>query len=358
MDFLRLLPTPETIPAPPWLFELLGLVTFTLHILLVNIVLGGVLIMLFQRFFAKNDALETSFHGAAAMPIPSTFAIAINLGVAPLLFLQVIYGTFIYTSSVLMATYWILVIPFLIMAYYGAYINQMNYHKRAGLAKVSLLITGLILLYIAFIYVNNMTMMVQPQVWEAYFQNSKGTVLNWNDPTLIPRYLHFVIASVAVGGLFLSILWNRRKNRGVEGADAKIKSGLQIFAIATAVQIIIGFWFLIALPKDIMMQFMGGNMLYTIIMTLGIIVSIATLVFAFLGKLKLSIIHLVLTVVLMVIMRANLRTAYLSDFYSINDLEIVPQYGVMSLFLLIFVVGLGVVWYMLKISKNKTEGRA
>lgn len=357
MDISTLIPNPESIPAPAWIFEALDILTFTLHILLVNIVIGGVFIILYNRLFSKNDDINQSFHGIMAKPVPTTFALAINLGVAPLLFLQVIYGTFIYTSSVLMATYWILVIPLLIIAYYGAYINQLNYSKRAGLAKSALFITFIILLYIAFIYVNNMTLMVQPEKWTEYFNNSKGTVLNLGDPTLIPRYLHFIIASIAVGGLFSAILWNRRKNRGVENCNDKIKLGLKIFAIATAIQVAVGFWFLIALPRDVMLKFMGGNMVYTIVMTLGIITGIATLVFGFLGKLKLSIIHLLLTTVLMVIMRANVRTAYLEKYYSINDPAIEPQYGVMGLFFLIFITGLGVVWYMLKISNKPTEGR-
>lgn len=356
MEFTQLIPKMEAIPAPAWLFEILDILLFTVHILLVNIVVGGILIMLYNRFFGKNDNSGTSFHSIAAKPVPTTFALAINMGVAPLLFVQVIYGNYIYTSSILMATFWILVIPLLIIAYYGAYINNMNYDKRRGLAKFSLLVAAIVLLYIAYIYVNNMTLMAQPENWSAYFENSKGTLLNSADSTILPRYLHYIFASVAIGGLFMAILWNRKKNRGDENADVHIKKGLMIFSIASALQIAGGFWFLIALPRDIMMTFMGGDMLSTIILMLGIVSGIAMLVFGFLGKLKVTIIHVILTVVLMVISRANLRMAYMQDHFSFDKLELQPQYGVMFLFFAVLVIGLAAVVYMIRIV-NKPQNK-
>ena len=110
MNPSQLIPSPDTIPAQSWLFFVLGLFTFTLHILVVNVALGGSMITLFSRLKSWSN-LETSLHGAIASKIPILFALGINLGVAPLLFLQVIYGHLFYSSSVLMAVYWILIIP-------------------------------------------------------------------------------------------------------------------------------------------------------------------------------------------------------------------------------------------------------
>jgi len=45
-----------------------------------------------------------------------------HLGVAPLLFLQVLYGRLFFTSSILMAGFWLAVVPLLIVAYYCAYV--------------------------------------------------------------------------------------------------------------------------------------------------------------------------------------------------------------------------------------------
>jgi len=51
------------------------------------------------------------------MKIPSTFALGVTFGIAPLLFVQVLYGNLIYSSSILMGVFWLLIIPFIIIAY-------------------------------------------------------------------------------------------------------------------------------------------------------------------------------------------------------------------------------------------------
>ena len=348
MENLALVPTPDTIPAPAWLFLVLDLVTFTIHLLFMNVAVGGTLIMLFSRLKQDSLKLEDRLHGPIAGKVPTTFALAINFGVAPLLFIQVIYGHLFYSSSVFMAVYWILIIPLLILAYYGAYIHIRKYQASPWLSKSALLISALILLYVAFIFVNNMTLMVQPEKWGAYFGQRNGTLLNLSDPSLLPRYLHFIVASVAVTGLFMAILWTLRKRKGVDNAQTKIVSSLRLFAIATAVQMVIGFWFLLALPKDFMLQFMGQNMYTTILLMLGLLLAIGALVSGFLGKLAPTLGHLFVILVVMVLMRNSLRSLYLERFFSTDSLKLVPQYGVMALFLVIFIAGLVIVAYMLK----------
>lgn len=356
MDPTNLIPSPDTIPAPSLFFQILEILTFTLHILVINAMLGGIFITLYQRFFQNENSIEDSLHGSITKKIPVTFALGINLGVAPLLFVQVIYGNYFYTSSVLMGTYWILIIPLLILAYYGAYIHARKYSKSESLAKVSLLISGLIVLYIGFMLVNNLTMMTQPENWTGYFNERTGTLLNTSDATLIPRYLHFIAASVAVGGLFLAIVWNFRKKKDPEKAEAKVVHGLKIFSFATMIQIIIGFWFLLAIPSDFISEFMGGNIFYTILLFGGIITGIASIMVSINGKLNLTLVAFLLTIVFMVLTRDNLRALYMKDHFSFDQLTLNPQYGVMTLFLLIFVIGLGSVYYMIKLGFQNKEG--
>jgi len=355
MDPSTLIPTPDTIPAPSWLFLVLDLVTFTLHILVINVVLGGSLLLLFSRLTSGETGLENSLHGGMASKIPTGFALGVNLGVAPLLFLQVIYGHLFYASSVLMAVYWILIIPLLILAYYGAYIHIRKYQSSEVLSKLALLFSSLILLYVGFVFVNNMTLMAQPEKWNAYFENRSGTIMNWGDPTLLPRYLHFVVASVAVAGLFSAIIWWFRQRRNVPDAESKIKNGLQIFGIATAIQMMIGFWFLLAIPSDFILQFMGQNLFYTIVLFLGILLAIGAIISAFLGKLLPTFIHLIALIIAMVITRTNLRALYLEDVFTLDKLTLSPQYGVMALFFGVFAIGLIVVAYMLKLTFSTEE---
>lgn len=358
MQPANLIPTPDTIPAPVWLFQVLGILTFTLHILAMNIVLGGTLIILYNRLFKKSRSSAGQLDAPIVANLPIAFAWTINLGVAPLLFVQVIYGTLIYTSSVLMAVYWILVIPLLILAYYGAYIHAKNHSKSPGLASIAIAVTSLILLYIAFTYVNNFTLMLQPSRWLSHLNNAKGTILNVSDPTFLPRYLHFIVAAIAVGGLFLATVWWFRARKNVPDADLKVKKGLLIFGIATALQLVIGFWFLLALPREFILAFMGGNTFYTVTLMFGILMSIGAIISALIGKVVPTLAHLIITVAAMSITRDNLRSLYLDNFFQPSSLQMVPQYSVLALFLFIFVIGLAVVFYMLKIAYQTSERRA
>ena len=357
MDLTSLIPSPDTIPAPAWLFLVLDILFFAIHILLINVILGGSLITLVSRLKSKDDLLENRLHGSIADKLPTTFALGVNMGVAPLLFLQVIYGNLFYASSVLLAVYWILIIPLIILAYYGAYIHIRKYDSSAMLSKISIWIAALILLYIGFVFVNNMTLMTQPDHWGAYFDNRDGTILNWGDVTLIPRYLHFVAASVAVAGLFMAMIWTSRQKKGIEGAEAKVKSSLLIFGYATIVQVVVGLWLLLAIPREYMLNFMGGDMLSTIVFMLGFLSAIGAIATAFANKFRPTLSMLLLTILAMVIIRHQLRAMYLDSKFSLSSLEMTPQYGVMILFFIVLIIGLYAVWYMLKAAFAKKEGR-
>ena len=337
-----LIPLPDTIPVNWWWFQILLLFTFLIHLLLMNFVLGGSLISLWDLLKGKpisNDAKS----------IPTMLALAVNFGIPPLLFVQVLYGHFFYTSSVMMAIAWIMVVPVLILAYYGAYIFTAKLEKAPLWSKISLSISALFLLIIAFIYVNNNTLALTPGRWGEYFKHSGGTFFNWGEQTLIPRYLHMVIGAIAIAGLGKAIYYHFYKKADPEKKKLEISRGLKIFGWFTIIQIVMGVWFWMALPKDIMMLFMGKNIAYTIIMVVSWLLGLLILHAAFSGKLLTSTIYGTTTMVLMVIMRDLVRQAYLGDIFHPKDLIVTPQASPLIAFLLIFIVGLGAIFYMIKL---------
>lgn len=348
MDPSRLIPSAEAIPAPWWLLELLTVLTLTFHLLLINVALGGSLISLFSRLKGGTRSPKESVSGIFSGKIPTLFAVGITLGVAPLLFVQVLYGHFFYTGSVLMAVFWIMVIPLLIIGYYGAYINARRHEKAPGLATGALTITSLVLLYVAFAFQNNISLGLHPDKWTAYFENRAGTILSLGDPMLWPRYLHFIVASIAVAGLFSALVWTIRQRKGAEGTEEKIKRGLSIFAVATMIQVVIGFWLLLALPKEIMLKFMGQNMLYTLLLLLGIVLAMAAIMTAVQGRLAPTLVVLLATVVVMILTRTTLRHAYLEPYFKVDTLQMTPQFDILGVFLVIFIIGLVAVGYMIK----------
>ncbi len=356
MEGQQLIPVPDAIPASWGWFEMLGLVTLLLHFIMMNVILGGSFLIFGFRLPGILNTRGRSAIVSLVGKIPTGFALAVNFGVAPLLFLQVLYGHFFYTSSILMGLYWILIIPLLILAYYGAYIQLYKWDSAPALSRMFSFLTLIILIYISFIFSNAMSLMVRPDAWPQYFTNRGGTLLNWSDATLFPRWLHMVVGSIAVAGLAVSVFWHFSRT-DQDNRSRHIETGLKIFGWTTMVQAAIGIWYLLTLPKDTMMLFMGRNPVYTIIMLLGILCGLTAIVTAMRNLFKTTFLMAILTMALMVLMRSFVRTANLSDYFSVSELRVQPQTGNLVLFLLVFAIGMGCVTWMLSMIPKSDEGR-
>ncbi len=109
-----IIPQPDTIPVSWGWFQFLLLLTFPLHLLAMNAMLGGLAIGIVQHL--KGGPTQKKLAHRIAVALPLVIAFVVNLGVAPLLFIQVLYGQFVYSSSVLMGISWILIVPILIIS--------------------------------------------------------------------------------------------------------------------------------------------------------------------------------------------------------------------------------------------------
>ena len=339
-----ILPAPDLLPAHWLLLEILEHLTFTIHILLVNLILGGSIILLWTRAFSRQY-LPSTPAGVFTGKIPVLIAFAITFGVAPLLFIQVTYGHLFYTSSLLMARWWILIVPLLLIAYYCAY-GQSRAKSNTASLILTLIMTGAFL-YIAFIMSNNNTLMLRPASWNKYFFDRHGTHLNLTDPALFPRWLHFLAASIAFGGLGAAVICRFRAKKGEMGSERRAASALKIFAYATLLQIVIGVCFLLALPANILQDYLGGDLLQTVILALGALTGLTAVFLAFKNKVTLTACFAALTVALMVCSRALLRYAYLREFFSYRQLQLKWQITPLILFLIVFIIGLFILYYML-----------
>ncbi len=348
MNPAALIPTPDAIPVPWGWFYVLLMLTFLLHILVMNAMLGGGIIALISLF--RKDQQSTLLSKEIGYKWPYTIAFAVNLGVAPLLFVQVLYGHFIYSSTVLMAVWWFSIFGLLILAYYSAYIYDFKFDNLGNLRVFLVGFSVLILLYIGFLFSNNMTLMLQPEKWQAYFDNTEGTLILLSDSSLLPRYLHFVVGAVAVAGLFLALIGHFNFIKSSVDRETLISKGMKYFTYASAIQILIGFWFLMALPKKIMMVFMGASTYGTALLFIGIILGFLVL---YVGYKKMVMVSSALTLVAlidMIFMRDLVRIAYLEPYFNLSELVVEPQYSSLNFFLITFVLGLALVAYMLKLA--------
>ncbi len=345
MDLASLIPTPDTIPAHWGWFQFFLMLTFFLHLLFMNVMLGSGIIILINEIF--TPALPSPIYRDMGRKLPTVIAFAVNFGVAPLLFLQVLYGQFMYTSSVLMAVWWLSVVGALIISYACAYFHAFRFDILGKNRPKVMGLAVFLLLAISFIFSNNMTLMLRPDFWPAYFDNPTGWLLNLQDPTLLPRWLHFVTASLAVGGLFIAILG---KFDQTNAGEKKINLGFNWFSSATMVQIMIGIWFLFSLPVDIRHLFLGGNAFHTLLLLTAATTALLALGSSLLRRFWLTMVSTGSTIFLMILMRDLVRRAFLAPYFSPVDLQVKPEYSPMIVFILSLLIGGAFIAYMLRLA--------
>jgi len=336
-----IIPSADTIPVHWLWFQVLLIVTFFVHMILMNFILGGSLLTAWDMLTGKMEK-------KASGSIPTLIALTVNFGVPPLLFVQVLYGHFFYSSSVMVAVPWILVIPILILAYYGAYLFVKQADRAPVLSKTALIITTLGLLYVAFVFVNNNTLALRPDRWGMYFEDPGGRNLNFGDPTLWPRYLHFLLAAVAIGALGRAIMY-RYSKIDQEDKDRQIKRNLKIFGWVTLIQFGIGTWFWLSMPSEVWKTFMGGSVFATAIMIVGWIGALLILHSAFTKRFQTAMILGAFQVLVMVVVRDLARGAYLRELFQPSQLENIGELSPLLAFLLVFIVGLFAIYYMIRL---------
>ncbi len=346
---------PMAVPAPIWLVRTLLLATFGLHLLFMNVLFGGTVVALVCSVRRKASKHAAQLASDLAHLLPPAFAFTITLGVAPLLFLQVIYGHLLYTSSILMAVPWLSVIGLVMLAYYGVYYVALRGEHHPSVAATVLGAAVLLLAAVGFIYSNNFTLMLTPGKWlDLYRTSAKGWNLNLAEPTLLPRYLHFVLGALAMSGAFLVALGFRKRETGY--GRWLMEHGARSFTTATILNYAVGFWFFLRIPLTARAIFSGQNGVATVALALGVLLPPAAIMhFAMISKGKavvrnasIGIASAILSVAAMVIVRDTLRTAYLAPYFRLTDLKTAPQWGVIALFLAVFLGGVLTLAFMLR----------
>ncbi|MDX9834030.1 MAG: hypothetical protein RBT36_02300 [Desulfobulbus sp.] len=352
MDPALLIPVPDAIPVPWGWFQALLLLTFFCHILLMNMMLGTAWIALASHFSKGGGTVVSEDLGGK---LPFIIAFTVNLGVAPLLFAQLLYGQFVYTSSILMAAFWLAVIPLLTCAYALAYLYKYRFERLGRARLVVIGLVTLLLLAIGFIYTNNFTLMQQPQNWARYFDRPDGFLLNLNDPTLWPRYLHFMLSAPAIGGLALALYHRWRASRGAKDAEAQIRRGCRWFTHATLLNVLVGLWFVAVLPKGVLTLSTTTGLWLTVILVGGIVLTIPALVYGFACRPLPATVCTLTVLALMVGARSLLRTAMLAPWFSPADLPVQPAWSPLVIFLVFFVAGLALIAWMLRFTARATS---
>jgi hypothetical protein len=349
--------------------KLLHIVTLSLHFVAVEMLLGGLLLaVLLSLFRSSPEALVTARAVARRLTVVMTYVI--NLGVPPLLFAQVLYGRALYTSSVLIGLYWISIIAILTLTYWLLY--QFTARLEAGKSAWWVgLIAWLLAGSVARLLSTNMTLMLRPEVWQQmYSASGAGAYLPPHDPTLEPRWLLMMAGGFFIGGLWLVYLSGRSTFTAAEksfiaGLGGKVAAGCGLVYLAA------GLWAASVQPEAVKIGF-ATDKLYKYFGLAGYgwlaLVVVAVLLGAYAGFAKVSaawigwagVLVATLIEITFTVYRDGVRDlTLLSKGYDVRDRVVVTNWGVVGLFLVLFVAGLVVIGWLVSVvarAKKTMEG--
>ncbi len=252
-DPLALIPPldPVPLPLPVAVLKALLLTTFGLHILAVDIGVGGSVVCLVLGWKGKTSAKHAEIARAVSFVLPPAVTFAITLGIAPLLFVQLLYGRLLYSSSILMAAPWLSFIFALIAGYALLYTHTGR--LQAGRLSLPIGIAStLLLLWLGFLWTNNATLMLRPDHWSEISRGAPhGGALNLGDPQVVPRFLHMLTAMTAVAALMLGTASAYVSARAPFDRAVARSFGLRLFAWLTLLQQIVGPLVLFLQPPEV-----------------------------------------------------------------------------------------------------------
>ncbi|MBI4710337.1 MAG: hypothetical protein HY759_04450 [Nitrospirae bacterium] len=216
---LKTLQDPMGIPFYPIVFQVLMVLTFALHIMFVNFTIGTTFLSLYG--YLKGGEFWGRLSKSMVKATTANISMAMLLGVAPLLFVQVVYDPFWYASNALSGA-WVIGFIFIMMAAYGltyVFYLKKDSQRGKGFALTGITALGLFLLAGLIMHALNYQAL-QPDKWLGWYM--KGNAVNTSGTSLqafqLPRFLHFIIPSFAMTGIFLMLYaWYFQKRLSASG---------------------------------------------------------------------------------------------------------------------------------------------
>ena len=251
------------VPTHPVVFLILGVVTWALHIAAVQVMLGASTMTLWGALSSNQNKRRLA---QSMLPISKfMLSLAVLLGIAPLLFVQVIYDPFWYTSNVLSA-WW--VIGFIGILTVAALLNMFFNNRNPSLGTTqktvcpgSMVMSIVLLLVVGFIMHVLTYQMLSPEKWMEWY--APNGVIDASGRTLhdysLPRFLFFISLSVPVLG---AVLVGYRRYYQPRLADDSVNMtadylnwvgnlGQNLIVVGGVISVVIGAWWMNSLPEKI-----------------------------------------------------------------------------------------------------------
>ena len=205
-------------PLPTAFYLTLFVLTLVLHVLFMNYVLAGTAWLAWSilvrraplgaKSISQVSGQEASSESILADWIPTMLSGAITAGVAPLLFVQILYQREFYTANLLLFNRWMSILPVLIVGFYSLYVlrSQWLTRRSAWVKAWTGLLPFLCVAFVAYSWTeNHLLSMNQPEQWKEFY--AKGRQVYF-EPQIVPRLAVWCLGSLSTTCVWLA--WQLR----------------------------------------------------------------------------------------------------------------------------------------------------
>ena len=353
------------VPAPYWFVELFKWLGFTLHAVPMNLWYGGLLVAL--GLHLGGNVQSRRFAGRFLKQMPVIVAVGVNLGIVPLLFIQLAYYKAFYPATILMAWFWLAIIGLLIPAYYGVYAYAWGVgdgtKPMAGWRVAAGWCAAAFFVAIGFLFANGLSLMDHVERWLPLWKNHSragaalGTALNVTDDTFLPRW--FLMFGLALGTtavwMLVDAYWLSGKSSDEGYRDWAWGAARKLYTVSLVWAAAAGTWYVFGTWSPELREAMFRWPLLPLTLATGAATGLPWLLLMAAGRFSRKGVLVAAAFLaqfgvlgINAASRQIVQNINLAPFWNVSELPVDIQWGPLAMFLIVFVIGLAVVSWMIK----------
>lgn len=348
------IPSPDMlgIPAQPIIIQILMAATLALHWLFVGGTFGGAFVVLLNTLKPSRTADSAKLCGGILAFLPFMLSMGMTLGIAPLLFVQLLYGNFFYSSNVLIAWWWLLIVPLVIGNMYLFYIARGRIDAGKPLRAHLPATMVAFFMVLAAVLVSNSVLTQTPTAWE--FVQAKGPTALYMGSFVGARLLFALFGLLAGGGLFVAVLGKAAQMDGPQTNIHAMRQGLFLTIVSIAFQFAAGVWlFMVVKPfarEELLTHwgFLGG--------AIGLVITLCLASLAVIKQswfwIATSTLAYVLGGIGMAFARDAWRQSALAPYFDLSRVPVNPQWGPFGLFALFLVLAIVAITILIRLARS------
>lgn len=193
---------PFGFPFPTAFYLTLYVLTLVVHVIFMNYVLAGtgyLAVVGVGRWLRRRGGGQPANDVVFDLLrdwMPFILSAAITAGVAPLLFVQILYKENFYTANLLLFHRWMAILPVLIVGFYLLYLIKSKWMEHRSAAWLAWITVGALACFVftGYTWTENHMLSLDRPAWPGHYESGAMTYKN---PLLVPRFLMWAAGSVA-----------------------------------------------------------------------------------------------------------------------------------------------------------------